>query len=715
MPGKKEINADLELKGKLIIHTVPVATGTGVFVYNSTSKELGQRTYTQFISDLDLLTVTSATSTYYSRSQLQTSGQSRVSWGNLVDVPSTFPATAHNHNKLESNQIGPVNINNLIEQLDFTYYPAIYDENNGSTNLFPTVNNANGILSVSTWVDNNFGHQIGFSSNGNLYHNHKTPYNWDGWKQIWTSKSFTQVNIDNWNTAFGWGNHAGLYAAASHEHDRTYITDSRGAARLPSYYDDRYAQWDFQNKTDTGALGDEWHGVLTVAKWTNYEGGHRQEQLFFTGDDLKRRTATSETTWGTVKTIWDSGNLSPVTTNTGQIITDHKVFLNGVGDEYYNAGIEIRRDVAGKFPTLGFHQPADGYAGTIRLKPGAFEFRGAGNEFITLRASGYVVSGASNAGFLKAGGEVDYTTYAVNNGVTTWEAASRGLIHNVTIPGHTLNNQNRTVSLQEATQGTVSGILNSASTAAGNPTDHWYHRLKMLHANPAGYYTEIAVQMTGGTSMWFKTFEGGTIRNRNNVNGWTQVVDVENEQIIRGQKSFQEPVKLYDPENDGYGYIRLTDGSFAVRDTYDALALEASVYYIRTGVAVLGFGHNTQARNYTFPNKSGTVALLDDLSSTVVTITASTYTVQENDANKLIIFTAPNVVVTVNNSSLNGNGSAVQFEFVGTGTLTCVGSGAQILVNKNRAAVSDGINSTMVLQRLTTTSSSKFKFYGELV
>ena len=92
--------------------------------------------------------------------------------------------------------------------------------------------------------------------------------------------------------------------------DRTYITDTRGSQRAPSYYNDRYAQWDFQNKADTLAGGDTWHGILTVSKWSVYDASHRQEQIFFTGDDLKRRTATSETAWGSVKTIWDSGNLT---------------------------------------------------------------------------------------------------------------------------------------------------------------------------------------------------------------------------------------------------------------------------------------------------------------------------------------------------------------------------------------------------------------------
>ncbi len=101
-------------------------------------------------------------------------------------------------------------------------------------------------------------------------------------------------------------NGAGYLTATN---DRVYITDSRGSARAPSYYNDRYAQWDFQNQSDTGAGGDSWHGLLTVSKWSVYDSSHKQEQLIFTGDNLKRRTATSDSTWGTIKTIWDTGNL----------------------------------------------------------------------------------------------------------------------------------------------------------------------------------------------------------------------------------------------------------------------------------------------------------------------------------------------------------------------------------------------------------------------
>ena len=101
-------------------------------------------------------------------------------------------------------------------------------------------------------------------------------------------------------------NGAGYLTATN---DRVYITDSRGSARAPSYYNDRYAQWDFQNSADTGVGGDSWHGILTVSKWSSWNASHRQEQLIFSGDHLWRRTASSDSAWGDNKKIWDSGNL----------------------------------------------------------------------------------------------------------------------------------------------------------------------------------------------------------------------------------------------------------------------------------------------------------------------------------------------------------------------------------------------------------------------
>lgn len=62
----------------------------------------------------------------------------------------------------------------------------------GSTNLFPAVNNANAILTLNTH-DYTFNHQLGFSSNGCIYHRIRTAGNWEtSWREILTSTNYTK-------------------------------------------------------------------------------------------------------------------------------------------------------------------------------------------------------------------------------------------------------------------------------------------------------------------------------------------------------------------------------------------------------------------------------------------------------------------------------------------------------------------------------------------
>ena len=95
----------------------------------------------------------------------------------------------------------------------------------------------------------------------------------------------------------------------SHYHSQVYIPDTRGAARAPSYYPDKYVSFDFQNNADTGAGGDTWNVLQTISPWSAYDNSHRQQQIAFTGSGgIKFRYATSESAWAGWQTIWTSAN-----------------------------------------------------------------------------------------------------------------------------------------------------------------------------------------------------------------------------------------------------------------------------------------------------------------------------------------------------------------------------------------------------------------------
>lgn len=64
-----------------------------------------------------------------------------------------------------------------------------------------------------------FTHQILGATTGDWYVRYgsgATP-SWGTTYQLWTTKQFAQTDVNNWNTAFGWGNHAGLYVLISRQ------------------------------------------------------------------------------------------------------------------------------------------------------------------------------------------------------------------------------------------------------------------------------------------------------------------------------------------------------------------------------------------------------------------------------------------------------------------------------------------------------------------
>lgn len=73
----------------------------------------------------------------------------------------------------------------------------------------------------------------------------------------WATTSITD-NSANWNTAFSWGNHAGLYSSTSHNHNSTYeplISKSNG------YLYRNGAAWEWKN--ESYSLSNHQHGSIT--------------------------------------------------------------------------------------------------------------------------------------------------------------------------------------------------------------------------------------------------------------------------------------------------------------------------------------------------------------------------------------------------------------------------------------------------------------------
>jgi len=80
----------------------------------------------------------------------------------------------------------------------------------------PTINNANSFLNLNKH-NGEYNSQLGFSSNGHIYYrnfNNTAINGTQTWHKVYTENVFAN-NSANWNTAYGWGNHASAgYAPA---------------------------------------------------------------------------------------------------------------------------------------------------------------------------------------------------------------------------------------------------------------------------------------------------------------------------------------------------------------------------------------------------------------------------------------------------------------------------------------------------------------------
>lgn len=95
--------------------------------------------------------------------------------------PDTKANVNHFHDSLvNTNYNQNQDLNGYLEGGKMKFIPAIEAT---SPNMFPTDNNANSLLSISSWSDSNWGHELGFSSNGNIYHRYKLA-GYSNWNKI---------------------------------------------------------------------------------------------------------------------------------------------------------------------------------------------------------------------------------------------------------------------------------------------------------------------------------------------------------------------------------------------------------------------------------------------------------------------------------------------------------------------------------------------------
>lgn len=112
-------------------------------------------------------------------------------------------------------------------------------------------------ITMAPYGDNsgnvNAAFRLAQSADELYFQNYASANTWGSFRKMWTDKHFTQTNINNWNTAFNWGNHANAGYATTAQLGLYIPLIQRGAAngvatldaaglipttQLPSYVDD---------------------------------------------------------------------------------------------------------------------------------------------------------------------------------------------------------------------------------------------------------------------------------------------------------------------------------------------------------------------------------------------------------------------------------------------------------------------------------------------
>ena len=133
----------------------------------------------------------------------------------------------------------------------------------------------------------------------------------NGNMQIAGTFTASGYNDGNWNTAYGWGNHSGLYSLTSHNHDDRYFQDNKGSISLTGSnpFDDSKTE---TQVTGSGSYVINYTGASAHLFSSNVGGSASMFQIgaHYNGSDFYMRTRTDSTSWNSWKQLWHSGDFS---------------------------------------------------------------------------------------------------------------------------------------------------------------------------------------------------------------------------------------------------------------------------------------------------------------------------------------------------------------------------------------------------------------------
>ena len=331
---------------------------------------------------------------------------------------------------------------------------------------------------------------------------------WNSWYKIYTDGDFSQSNIDNWNDAVTKSSNQTITGVKTfntnigiNEGCKIHLRGVNDPSHYISYFND-------------GTEGFGSNIGFSVKAYNN--------------QDITYFKATPTNSYVNDNPIWHSGNFNPndyAPKNTP--VFNNKIVIrdNALEDNGTDALSAIAINYAGYNGGYSQYRHFDIYDGKGNA---VANFNGQNkslNLVGNLTANSLVKNGGTSSQILMADGNtiekstiVDgYALATGTNATDNWSNTSSGLALNPNLSGKTLNASGQTVHLRDATYGQISGIVQDNTN--GPIINDWSNRLKTLHNNSAGYFTELAQSFTGTEGVWHRRNSAGTI------SPWKQLYD----------------------------------------------------------------------------------------------------------------------------------------------------------------------------------------------
>ncbi|MGE0078096.1 MAG: beta strand repeat-containing protein [Bacteroidales bacterium] len=402
---------------------------------------------------------TTASANYYTKTNMQTSGSAQLHFGNLTSTPTTLSgygitdamSTSHVANSITSTYISNWNTAYGWGNHATAGYLTSYTETD------PEWTTASANYYTKTNMQTSGSAQLHF---GNLTSTPTTLSGYgitDAMSTSHAANSITSTNISNWNTAYGWGNHAtaGYLVASQTGNSGKFLTT-----------DGSSASWASITKTTVG-LGNVENTALST--WTG---------------------SSAITTLGTISTgTWNG---------------------TAIGSSYIGS-LDAAKITSGTFDNARINWAAPGAIGSTTAAAGSFTSLSASSG-LTVSAGTVTIKPSGSGG---TSGQVLTTD---GNGVATWAtAASSSSISVKTV------NANYTILTSDGfiiTDGGYTFTLPSASSAGAGKMFYLYARVSAITITPAS--GDTFWDSDGNSTTASDTEYSGTIIS-DGVSNWYQV------------------------------------------------------------------------------------------------------------------------------------------------------------------------------------------------